>query len=140
MKKLLLTILTLIPLTSLAELYNYKVIKVIDGDTILIEAPYLPKPLKPEISLRIFGVDTPEKGFRSHCELEAGLGEEATQFVTKLIHDTAVVKVELKEWDKYGGRVLGDLLLDGVSLRQTLIKAGFAHVYYGEQKQSWCEK
>jgi endonuclease YncB( thermonuclease family) len=42
------------------------------------------------------------------------------------------------DWDKYGGRVLGDVILDGKSLRQMLITNGFAREYYGEAKQSWC--
>jgi endonuclease YncB( thermonuclease family) len=33
---------------------------------------------------------------------------------------------------------LGDILLDGKSLRQMLIQNGFAREYYGEAKQSWC--
>jgi endonuclease YncB( thermonuclease family) len=44
----------------------------------------------------------------------------------------------LMDWDKYGGRVLGDVLLDGKSLRAELISQGFAREYYGEAKQSWC--
>jgi len=34
--------------------------------------------------------------------------------------------------------VLGDVVLDGKSLRQMLIANGFAREYYGEAKQSWC--
>ena len=40
--------------------------------------------------------------------------------------------------DKFGGRVLGDILLDGQSLRAMLIQNGFAREYFGEAKQSWC--
>jgi endonuclease YncB( thermonuclease family) len=42
------------------------------------------------------------------------------------------------DWDKYGGRVLGDVLLNGQSLRGMLIANGFAREYYGEAKTSWC--
>jgi endonuclease YncB( thermonuclease family) len=41
-------------------------------------------------------------------------------------------------WDKFGGRVLGDLLINSQSLRAALIANGFAREYYGEAKQSWC--
>ena len=47
-------------------------------------------------------------------------------------------QVILMDWDKYGGRVLGDVLLDGKSLRVALITNGFAREYYGEAKTSWC--
>ena len=40
--------------------------------------------------------------------------------------------------DKFGGRVLGDIVLDGVSLRSELIRNDFAREYYGDAKQSWC--
>ena len=43
------------------------------------------------------------------------------------------------DWDKYGGRVLGDVVLNGQSLRQMLIVNGHAREYYGEAKQSWCQ-
>jgi endonuclease YncB( thermonuclease family) len=47
-------------------------------------------------------------------------------------------QVILMDWDKYGGRVLGDVLLNGQSLRMALIQNGYAREYYGEAKQSWC--
>ena len=40
-------------------------------------------------------------------------------------------------WDKFGGRVLGDLIIDGKSLRQLLLDNGYAREYYGDKKQSW---
>ena len=48
------------------------------------------------------------------------------------------VKLVIKEWDKYGGRVLGDVIIDGVSLRYLLISNGYAREYFGDKKQSWC--
>ena len=47
-------------------------------------------------------------------------------------------QVVLYDWDKFGGRVLGDIVLDGQSLRAMLIQNGFAREYFGEAKQSWC--
>jgi endonuclease YncB( thermonuclease family) len=41
-------------------------------------------------------------------------------------------------WDKFGGRVLGDVLVDGKSLRVALIQNGYAREYYGLAKESWC--
>ena len=46
---------------------------------------------------------------------------------------------EMKDiFNNDGGRVLGDVLLNGQSLRQMLISQGFAREYYGEAKTSWC--
>jgi len=124
--------------TPVGVTYDAKIVRAIDGDTIVIEAPYLPAPLKPELGVRIFGVDTPEKSFRAKCESEKKRGEQASVFVKDVIAGTKKHQVVLYDWDKFGGRVLGDILLDGMSLRNLLIKNSFAREYYGDAKQSWC--
>lgn len=124
--------------TPVGVTYNTTIVRAVDGDTIVIAAPYLPAPLKPELGVRIFGVDTPEKGFRGKCESEKQRGEQASTFTKDVIKATKKHQVVLYDWDKFGGRVLGDILLDGMSLRDLLIKNGFAREYYGEAKQSWC--
>lgn len=118
--------------------YDTTIVRAVDGDTIVITAPYLPAPLKPELGVRIFGVDTPEKSFRAKCESEKKRGEQATIFTKDVIAATKKHQVVLYDWDKFGGRVLGDILLDGMSLRALLIKNGFAREYFGDAKQSWC--
>ena len=118
--------------------YDAQVIRVSDGDTIVIAAPFLPAPLKPELAVRIYGVDTPEKGHRAQCASEAQRGEAASAFTKQMIASSQQRQVVLMDWDKYGGRVLGDVILNGVSLRQQLIANGFAREYYGEAKTSWC--
>ena len=143
MKKIL-AILLLVPILAFAQktpqgiTYDAQIIRVIDGDTIVIAAPFLPKPLKPELAVRVFGVDTPEKGFRAKCESEKQRGEAASAFTKKTIASTQKHQFILYRWDKFGGRVLGDIILNGVSLRSELIKNGFAREYYGDAKQSWC--
>ena len=122
-----------------APLYEWAVTRIIDGDTVEIEAPYLPAPLKPVLSIRVYGVDTPEKGWRGKCDKEKELGAAATKFTTALVESANTIMVEIREWDKFGGRVLGDLWIDGKSLTAMLIENGYAREYYGEAKQSWCE-
>jgi endonuclease YncB( thermonuclease family) len=119
-------------------MYDVTIIRVSDGDTIVFKASFLPAPLKPELALRVFGVDTPEKGFRAKCPNEAQRGEAASAFTKQAVSNAKVHQVYLMDWDKFGGRVLGDLLLDGQSLRQMLIANGYAREYFGEAKQSWC--
>ena len=119
-------------------MYDATIVRVNDGDTVVIAAPYLPKPLKPELAVRIYGVDTPEKGFRAQCPVEDQRGQAATVFTKNAINKSADRKVVLYGWDKFGGRILGDIILDGQSLRAQLIANGFAREYFGEAKQSWC--
>jgi endonuclease YncB( thermonuclease family) len=147
MKKLL--IVAILALTSVASLaqkekpsvvYEATLTRVIDGDTVAFQANWLPDPLKKELSIRVFGVDTPEKGHRAQCPQEDQRGQAATAFTKAQINAAQKRQVALMDWDKYGGRVLGDVILDGKSLRMMLIQNGFAREYYGEAKQSWCNK
>ena len=118
--------------------YDAQIIRISDGDTIVIAAPFLPAPLKPELAVRIYGVDTPEKGFRGQCESEKQRGEAASAFTKNVVSKSTQRQVTLYAWDKFGGRVLGDIILNGQSLRAMLIQNGYAREYYGDAKQSWC--
>jgi len=99
----------------------------------------MPAPLKPQLSLRVLGVDTPEKGARAACPAEAAAAEKASAFTKNAVANAKKIQIELKEHDKFGGRVLGDVILDGQKLSELLIKNGHARAYFGEKKQSWCE-
>ena len=149
MKKFLLLLLT-VPVLAFAQgkvpaksaTYDAQILRVTDGDTVVIAAPFLPAPFKPELAIRVYGVDTPEKGFRAQCPNEAQRGEDASAFTKKAVESAAAgggrFQVTMYGWDKFGGRVLGDILINGKSLRAALIANGFAREYYGEAKQSWC--
>ena len=119
--------------------YDAQITRVIDGDTVAFAAPWLLDPLKKELSIRVFGVDTPEKGHRAMCPSEDARGQEASKFTKDSIAAAKKLQIVLMDWDKYGGRVLGDVLLDGKSLRDQLISKGYAREYYGEAKTSWCK-
>ncbi len=141
----LLFVLAMLPFLAFAQkqpqgvTYDAKIVRVNDGDTVVIAAPFLPAPLKPELAVRVYGVDTPEKGFRAKCPSEDQRGQAATAFTKNAVASTQKHQVILYGWDKFGGRVLGDMILNGVSLRAELIKNGFAREYYGEAKTSWCD-
>ena len=145
MKKIIISVMAMLSIVAFAQgkqkdgvIYDAVITRVIDGDTVAFQAPFLPAPLKQELSIRVFGVDTPEKGHRAQCPSEDQRGQAATAFTKAQINASTKRQVILMDWDKYGGRVLGDVVLDGKSLRQMLIANGFAREYYGEAKQSWC--
>ena len=94
--------------------------------------------LKKELYIRVYGIDTPEKGFRAKCSEENTEGLTATEFTKQKVAAATKIQIELLDWDKFGGRVLGDIILNGQSLRAQLIANGFAREYYGDAKQSWC--
>jgi endonuclease YncB( thermonuclease family) len=146
--KQLLALLLIVPALAIAQVkapkepqgvtYDAKIIRVSDGDTIVISAPYLPAPLKPELAVRIYGVDTPEKGHRAQCPAEAAAAERASAWTKTLVANGKQHQVILYKWDKFGGRVIGDIVVNGQSVRRGLIANGHAREYYGDAKQSWC--
>lgn len=141
--RILLLLCMFLPSLALAKnvemkVYDYKLTRVLDGDTVGFEAKFLPDPLKKELLIRIYGVDTPEKGFRAKCESENAKGLAASEFTKKTIANGKKIQIAISDWDKFGGRVLGDVLIDGKSLRVLLIQNGYAREYYGLAKESWC--
>lgn len=137
MKKTLALLLLTFTTVAVANPYPWKVTRAVDGDTVEIQVTWLPTELGDKLKVRIFGVDTPEKGARAKCPAEAEKGAAASEFTKKFIKGKKVL-VEIKEWDKFGGRVLGDVNVDGKSLRAELIKNGYAREYFGDAKKSWC--
>ena len=144
MKKLLMLILLLsfqqvyAQKTPNGVMYDATILRVTDGDTVVISAPFLPAPLKPELAIRIYGVDTPEKGVLAKCPNEIAMGKAASDFTRNAVKTSSKRQVILYSWDKYGGRVLGDIILDGNSLRTLLIVNNYAREYFGGAKKSWC--
>lgn len=139
----------------LAEDLYLAVIKVKDGDTIETRLT-LPAPLN-VVSIRLYGVDTPEIPAESYpttgklgtagCIKEAEAGLAAKRLVEDLIKNNGnMIKLKSFGWDKYGGRIDGDAyvidLVTGkeVYLAGELIKAGLAVEYFGGTKtKDWCQ-
>jgi len=121
---------------SISVKNDCKITRVIDGDTVQIDETFHNLP----IAIRILGIDTPEKEKRAACPKEAKLGEEATEFTKNKVKEAKQIECKFHKWDKYGGRVLGNVIIDGKDLGQELIKAGLAREYFGDKKKSWCVK
>ena len=82
--------------------YDWKVTKVVDGDTVKFEAPWVPDPIKKEMSIRVYGVDTPEKGFRGQCDKEKAAGEAATNFTKAMVKKGKSIKIAI--WNSMNNR------------------------------------
>lgn len=138
MKIITTAVLVLASTTVFANPYNWPITRVIDGDTVAFRADFMPAPLKPELSIRVLGVDTPEKAPRAACDKEAKAAAAASEFTKQAVKNAKTTQIELKSHDKYGGRVLGDVILDGKRLSDMLIENGHARPYKGDKKESWC--
>lgn len=121
------------------EQHQVKVIRVIDGDTFIFDAPWDPFGL--EWKIRIRGIDTPEKGYLAKCEREKELAARAKALAEEQITQSGglVILTSVKH-DKYGGRYDADVrLLDGTSLADSLLTARLAKLYNGGgPRPNWC--
>lgn len=144
MKKILFALLLAVAGIASAQqsgrVFQWQVLKVVDGDTIAVNPGFLPQEL--DLKVRVKGVDTPEKGGRAACPSEAALALKASAFTKSLVEDAIRTGKPILfgniEWDKFGGRVLADVQIGNVILSQALIQQGLARPYFGEKKQSWC--
>ena len=136
MIKILFTIILLL-ISSSVHAYEWQILRVIDGDTIEIKNECFPTELK--LSVRVLGIDTPEKGSRAKCEREAKLAEKASKFTKQFIGKNKTATFKNIQWDKYGGRLLADVEINGKSLAGELVKNNYARLYDGKKKGSWCE-
>lgn len=107
-----------------------------DGDTCYVIAPTLPESLQ-KMSVRILGIDTPE--MRAECAEEKKLALKGREFANKMFRSAEKIEFDNLKWDKYGGRVLVDVYLDGKSYKDEIINAGLARPYDGGTKESWCK-
>lgn len=120
--------------------YEWRVVRVVDGDTIEIDAaPDLPPELA-RLKVRLRDIDTPEKAGRAKCAAERQGGAAATAFTTTAIRDARRVVIRNPKWGKWGGRVIADVLIDGRNLATALLDAGLARPYDGRGRRgSWCK-
>jgi micrococcal nuclease len=113
------------------------VISVTDGDTIKVKAQLWPQMIT-ETTIRISGLDTPEKGWRAKCSAEAALADTATAFSAATLTGRTVYLLAV-EPDKYGGRFLARVqLADGQDFGTLLIEKGLARPYDGGTRRPWC--
>lgn len=116
--------------------YRYvidQVLEVVDGDTVELRLD-MGFQIDYRIRVRLLGLDTPEK---TGVQKPYGLAVKdwATRWYAAQKGSLYLIS---KEWDKYGGRVLGDIQLqDGTSLTAVLIKKGLGRPYKGDAKKPW---
>lgn len=107
------TILLLIMLHVSLFAFSAKVIKISDGDTIVVLSG------KEQTKVRLYGIDAPEK--------KQDYGQKSRQFLASLIAGQ-IVEVEPKGKDRYK-RTLGIIHYKGQDINAQMVLNGYAWAY-----------
>ena len=143
MKYLFTTIFLLFPLIANAAKppygpYRAEVVKIKDGDTVLLDVALWPG-LTKRISLRLKGINTPEKRGKGITACEKAAAQKATEFTQRFLKDTKYVFVSGVKLGKYAGRALGSISNGKKDLGMALLEAGLARQYDGGKREAWCK-
>lgn len=99
-KRLLMSACVLLSFDCHAGEYAWPVTRIVDGDTLAVDASGDLPPELAAIKVRILGVDTPEKGGRAKCEQERAAGQEATAYTAALVEGASRVVFRDLAWGK----------------------------------------
>jgi micrococcal nuclease len=112
--------------------YNCKIVRVTDGDSIVVDIDLGFSHFIHNESIRLYGIDTPECRTRDAEEKAAGL--LAKEFVEDALHVGGIYRLQTKEKGKFG-RYLGTIYLtDDTSINAALVKERLAVPYFGQSK------
>lgn len=113
-----------------------RVLRVVDGDTVVVRARiWLGQDV--ETSVRVAGIDTPEK--RGKCDSERQAADRAQAFTAQRLEVESWVALHDVIADKYGKRVVARIVTPaGEDIGAALIAQGLARPYGGRTKQPWC--
>ena len=116
-----------------------KINSVYDADTFRATINGIPDWLGNNVPFRIYGINSPEKGWRANCEYERNLSVEATEFIKNKIANGKKYTVNIHGLDKYG-RFLVDSYIDDINIAKELLNNNMAKEYFGGTKTSWCNE
>lgn len=107
------------PISSDASRKFYRVLRVVDGDTLEIESIG---------EVRLIGVDTPE--LYHPLKPVQFYAKEASEFVRNLVANSRVrIEYDREKIDKYGRTLVYVYLEDGRSLNEEIIRYGYGFAY-----------
>jgi endonuclease YncB( thermonuclease family) len=117
---------------TIAGPVSAEIVRVIDGDTILVDASPWPQQTI-EVYVRLRGIDAPE--LHSKCPAVRAAAERAQTALENIIPATGELQLTRISGDKYFGRILADVTTpDGRNPAEALLAAGVAVSYNGGRK------
>jgi endonuclease YncB( thermonuclease family) len=106
-----------------------QVVDVYDGDTFKIDLPSMHPLFGGDLSIRLFGVDTPE--MRGTSDEVKALAMQAQQVTEKALKGASKIELRNPQRGKYF-RIISEVWIDGESLADMLKEKGLAKDYDGE--------
>jgi len=115
--------------------YSCTVERVVDGDTVDVVLN-LGFNILYKCRVRLYGIDTPESRTRNLDE--KARGKMAGAFLKEAIDNGTKVVIQTKLKDSRGkfGRVLGNVVVDGININQSMIDHFHAAAYFGQSKEA----
>jgi len=113
--------------------YACEVKRVVDGDTIDVVLD-LGFDILHKSRVRLYGIDTPESRTRNLDE--KARGKMAGAYLKEAVEKGEKVVIQTKLKDSRGkyGRVLGNVVVDGVNINEAMIENFLAVAYFGQSK------
>lgn len=114
-----------------------KFIKNYDADTITVNIPNVHPVIGEKVSVRVLGIDSPEIKGKSKCEKDKA--RIAQRLVENLLKNAKHIELQNVQRDKYF-RILANVVADGKSIKDLVIKNHLAYEYNGGTKinVNWC--
>ena len=110
-----------------------KFIKNYDADTITVNIHDVHPLIGERVSVRVLGIDSPEIKGKNNCEKDKA--RIAQRLVENLLKNAKHIELQNVQRDKYF-RILADVVADGKSIKDLVIKNHLAYAYEGGTKQN----
>lgn len=111
-----------------------RLVSVYDGDTIMVDLECYPSIIGRRISVRVFGIDTPEIKSKNPTEREKAL--EARDVALTILSEAHQIILKNIRRGKYF-RLVADVYADGLNLADILLQRRLAQTYTGGTKKPW---
>ena len=113
--------------------YKVKIRRIVDGDTIDVDIDLGFNMILSKQRIRLYGIYTPES--RTRDKEEKFYGKLSAKFLKEQCKNSS--EIFLKTYlDKKGkfGRILGELIVEGVNINKMMIEKYMAVEYHGQSK------
>jgi len=114
--------------------YRTKIRRIVDGDTVDVDIDLGFGMILSKQRIRLYGIDTPES--RTRDKEEKFYGKLAAQFLKDQCKKGSCItlKTHLDMKGKYG-RILGEIIVEGVNINKLMIEEHMAVEYDGQSKE-----